>query len=353
MTSRRQRREEQRRLNQTHQGADGRPSQRATGRSRPQAERPEPGKRHAAGARGSRPALPVRAILAAAARAGRRHVWRILAVAIVVSSVTALAEIAVDDLVDRANVPLSLLADLSASGVSLLGPVFLSGFLGRLVGEAEDGKESTTSIRRVLRTLPWGRLVLADVLVVLLAVIGLAALVIPGLAAINLFAVVGPVIEIENRPVIAALRRSAHLVRQHFWTVALLVTLPVAVASEMDSVAPDPISLAAILEILAVRGLAEALAEAAIGLVLVELCYRLIGLDRLTTAGEGEEPGERPPALPGTDGEGAQPVQDSGSGTQLALAGRTWRCGSAFPAADCCARPCRAGVSPGQGLLRG
>jgi hypothetical protein len=239
-------------------------------------------------------------------------VWRILAVAIVVSIVTALAEIAVDDLVDRANVPLSLLAGLSASGVSLLGPVFLSGFLGRLVGEAEDDKEGTTSVRRVLRTLPWGRLVLADVLVVLLVVIGLAALVIPGLAAINLFAVVGPVIEIENRPVIAALRRSAHLVRQHFWAVALLVTLPLAVASEMDSVAPKPVSVAAILEILAVRGIAEALAEAAIGLVLVELCYRLIALDRQPTAAEEEEPGEGPSAVPGTGGEGAQHGLDPG-----------------------------------------
>ncbi len=220
--------------------------------------------------------------------------WRILAVAIVVSIVTALAEIAVDDLVDRANLPLSLLADLSASGVSLLGPVFLSGFLGRLVGEGEDGKESTTSVRRVLRTLPWGRLVLADVLVVLLVVVGLVALVIPGLVAINLCAVVGPVIEIENRPVIAALRRSAHLVRQHFWAVALLVTLPVTVASEIDSVAPDPISVAAVLEILAIRGIAEALAEAAIGLVLVELCYRLIALDRQPAAAEGQEPAGLP-----------------------------------------------------------
>jgi len=226
------------------------------------------------------------------------------ALAVTAYIVTALAEIVVDDFVDRANVPLSFLADLSASGVSLLGPVFLSGFLGRLVGEA-DSKEGTTSVRRVLRTLPWGRLVLADVLVVLLVVIGLAALVIPGLVAISLFAVVGPVIEIENRPVIAALRRSAHLVRQHFWAVALLATLPVA--SEIDSVAPDPVNAGAILEILAVRELGEALAEAAIGLVLVELCYRLIALDRQPAAAEREEPGEGPPAAPGTGGEGAQP----------------------------------------------
>jgi hypothetical protein len=235
--------------------------------------------------------------------------WRILAVAMVVSIVTALAEIVVDDFVDRANVPLSLLADLSVSGVSLLGPVFLSGFLGRLVGEA-GGKEGTTSVRRVLRTLPWGRLVLADVLVVLLVVIGLAALVIPGLVAISLFAVVGPVLEIENRPVIAALWRSAHLVRPHFWAVTLLVTLPVAVAGEIDSVAPDPVNARAILEILAIRGLGEALAEAAIGLVLVELCYRLIALDRQPAAAGGEEPGEEPPAAPGTGSESVPPGQD-------------------------------------------
>jgi hypothetical protein len=212
--------------------------------------------------------------------------------------VTALVEIALDHFVDRASLPLSLLADLSASGVSILGAVFLSGFLTRLVGDADDGSQSV-SVREVVRTLPWGRLVGADLMVALLAVIGLIALVIPGLIAINLFAVVGPVIEIEDRRVIAALRRSAHLVRPHFWTVALLVTLPVAVASEIDNLAPHPSSVGAVLGILAVRGLGEALIEAAIGLISVKLCYRLIALDRARPAqrpdmkmnGQGGEPG--------------------------------------------------------------
>ena len=88
-------------------------------------------------------------------------------------------------------------------------------------------------------------------------------------------------------PVIAALRRSAHLVRQHFWAVALLVVLPLAVATGIfDLVAPHPDSLWAVLEILAIRGLAEALVEAAIGLILVELCYRLIALDRAHEPGQ-------------------------------------------------------------------
>ena len=222
-------------------------------------------------------------MIAAAARAGRRHGWRILAVALVVCIVTALVDIAVDHLVDRANVPVSLIADLSASGVSILGAVFLSGFLASLVGETEDGNEGA-SVREVLRSLQWGRLVGADLMVALLVVIGLIALVIPGLVAITLFAVAGPVIDVENRPVIAAVRRSAHLVRQHFWTVALLVTLPVAVASELEAIAPDVASVQAILENLAIRGLGEALVTAAIALTSVKLCYRLIALDRARAA---------------------------------------------------------------------
>ena len=110
----------------------------------------------------------------------------------------------------RPTCPLAIAADLAASGVSLLGVVFLSGFLSQLVGEAGHGREHAR-VRDILRHLSWRRLILADLLVVLLVVIGLIALVIPGLILINLFAVVGPVVEIENRPVFAALRRSARL----------------------------------------------------------------------------------------------------------------------------------------------
>jgi len=118
-------------------------------------------------------------------------------VAVVVSVLTAAAEVVADVFADQTSLPLSLLTALSASGVVLLGTVFLSGFLSRLVREVEGGSERA-SVWTVLRTLPWGRLIGADLLVGLLVVVGLIALVIPGLAAIVFFAVVGPVIEIEN-----------------------------------------------------------------------------------------------------------------------------------------------------------
>ena len=274
------------------QGSGRGRSQQQAGRSSSPADRREPEKRDGAPAQRPESAVGIGAVLAAAARAGRRYWWRILSVAVVVSVVTTLVEIVVRDFIDRTDLPVVLVADVSASAVSLLGAVFLSGFLCRLVGREEDGREAV-SVREVVRTLPWGRLVGADLLVALLAAIGLLVLVVPGLVVINLFALVGPVIETENRKVTAALRRSAQLTRRHFWTVALLVTLPVAVAGEIESATPEPVSVPAALETLAIRGLAEAVAEAAIGLVTVKLCYRLIVLDRARAAAEEQETASR------------------------------------------------------------
>jgi hypothetical protein len=191
-------------------------------------------------------------VLAGAARSGRRHLRVIVVVAVVVSTVAALAEILADALIDRADVAVSAAGDLSATAVSILGTVLLSGFLCRMVGEAEHGQEPVT-VLDVLRHLPWWRLIRADILAV---------------------------IEIEDRKVYAALRRSVRLTRQRFWTVALLATLPVFLASVIESVIPHPHDVPEILEVLAIRGIGEGLIEAAIGLILVELCYRLIALDR-------------------------------------------------------------------------
>ncbi len=223
------------------------------------------------------PRVGVGGVLAAAARAGRRYWPRILPVTIAVSLVTAVIEIVVEEYVDRANSSLSIVADISASGVSLLGAVFLSGYICRLLS---DERDDDTGVLAVLRTLPWGRLAGADLLVSAIVVVALLLLVIPGLVAISFLGLTGSVIEVEDRRVIAAMRRSAHLARGHFWTVALLVTLPVALAGEIDAAAPEPGTWHGILANLGIRGLAEAIAEAAIALVLVSLSKRLIELDR-------------------------------------------------------------------------
>lgn len=241
-----------------------------------------------------KPALRFRPIAVAVAHTARRHAWRILVVSIAVSAVTVAVELAADHLLDRTNLATALLGSLSTSTVSLLGAVLLSGFLGRLVrntehgatghgaaGHGVDGSGADGSrIRDVLRSLPWGSLILADLLAALIVVVGLVALIIPGLIAITLLAVVGPVIEIEHRHAVAGLRRSAQLARPHFWRVTMFGTLPLLLASGVVAFLPDPSGRTNVVITLVVRSIGEGVVDSVVGLLLVELCYRLIAADR-------------------------------------------------------------------------
>ncbi len=209
-------------------------------------------------------------------RTGRRHAGRILAVSIAVTIVVTAVEIAVDHLLSHSGLAPALFGALGSSGISLLGAVFLAGFLSRLVS-AEHGT-GQARIGDVLRSLPWGALIAADLLTALIVVVGFVLLIIPGLIALNLLVVVGPVIEIEDRRAWAGLRRSAHLVRPHFWKVALIGTLPVLVASGLESALPDPEGRAGIVTALIARSIVEGVLEALVGLLLVELCCALLRL---------------------------------------------------------------------------
>jgi hypothetical protein len=237
--------------------------------------------------RRSRPPLPVREILAAAWRAARSDPWRILAVAVAVSLLTVLLDFVATDLLDNTNVPLVIASTVTSWVLSVFGTVFLSGFLCRIVGRAEHGREHA-SIWQVARHLPWSRLVRGDMVVFTLVLLGVIALVLPGAVMFTLFSLVGPVIEIENRPVRAALRRSAHLVRPHFWWVALFAAVPLAVPIRIEigpeARHPEP-TVAHVVEEVVLHGFVEAVIEAAVGLVLVELCFRVIALDRAARAG--------------------------------------------------------------------
>jgi hypothetical protein len=315
------------------------------------------------------PTLRFRPIAVAVVHTGRRHAWRILVVSIAVSAVTVAVELAADHLLDRADVTSAVVGALSTSTVSLLGAVFLSGFLCRLVsttehgatehakaehgatvhgatehakaeeGKAEDAKTAHAKtgpdadgsrIRDVLRSLPWGSLILADLLTALIVVVGLVALIIPGLIAITLLAVVGPVIELERRPAVSGLRRSARLVRPYFWRVALYATLPLLVANGVVGLLPDPSGPTDVVTTLVVRSIGEGVVESVVGLLLVELCFRLIAADRAAArlaaqpVGLAERAGRRRSRLmvaPGEGRLGAAARKQAGQGGRETAAG--------------------------------
>ena len=93
------------------------------------------------------PALPARPIAAAVLRTGRRHAGQILLVSIAVSLVVTAVEIAVDHLLSHAGLAAALSGALGSSGVSLLGAVFLAGFLSRLVSAERDGGQARREAR--------------------------------------------------------------------------------------------------------------------------------------------------------------------------------------------------------------
>jgi hypothetical protein len=118
---------------------------------------------------------------------------------------------------------------LLIAGVLLIGEVIYSGMVTRSVVDERRGESH--SVRHVLSSLPYLRLVLADVLFVIAVLVGVLLLVIPGLLALAWFALVGPVIEVERRGIRAAFRRSRALVVHHFWRVAIIV-LTITLASD-------------------------------------------------------------------------------------------------------------------------
>lgn len=120
-----------------------------------------------------------------------------------------------------------ILGFLIAALFRLFGPVVYAGYLDEAVGH-EYFRGHYVSFRTVLRTLPWGRLLVADLIVVVGAVAGLGLLVVPGLAWLTLFGLVGPVIVQERHGLGDAFRRTLELSRRAWRMIFLLVVLTLA-----------------------------------------------------------------------------------------------------------------------------
>ena len=79
------------------------------------------------------------------------------------------------------------------------------------------------SLWEIVRTLPYLRLALADVLLAVIVGIGIVALIIPGLIFLAWFALIAPAIELEERRVFAAFKRSRELVKGNVLRVMVLL----------------------------------------------------------------------------------------------------------------------------------
>jgi hypothetical protein len=220
-------------------------------------------------------------VLRAALRTLRERFGRVAGTAFVVfGAVAAIDAIAVVLIADHVS---SSAGDAVASTVaavfSMAGVVIYAGVLDKVVGAHLHGEPDLT-MSEIVRSLPLGRLIAADLLLALATLVGLAVFVVPGVVVFTLFSLVGPMITIENRTTGGAFRRSWHLVRRNFWLTFVLVTLPLQIeqavlhAIDYTSLFDHPVLPAFLL-----NGLLGTIIGSAVGLVEVVLAYELIAHD--------------------------------------------------------------------------
>jgi hypothetical protein len=179
----------------------------------------------------------------------------------------------------------AVLFGLLTGALSAIGGVFYAGLIDRVVATDREGEPEHT-VGEVLRTLPYGRLIAADVLLVAVSIVGLILLVVPGVIAFTLFCLVGPLIVSEQLGVRAAFRRSAALVRGHFWLTLALVSVPLVLEHELISLVEHMNLEREFLVVFGLHALLALCVVAVVALVQVTLTYELARRYRPRRRGE-------------------------------------------------------------------
>jgi hypothetical protein len=122
-----------------------------------------------------------------------------------------------------------ILAVALVTTTGLLGEVFFSGAVAISLTRSEDDRPPPLS--HIARQINYRRLIAVDLLYVLFVVVGLTALILPGILVFVFLGLAGPVVELEERTVRGAFRRSWELVRGSFWFV-FWVLVPIEIVGD-------------------------------------------------------------------------------------------------------------------------
>jgi hypothetical protein len=225
--------------------------------------------------RSDHPKIPVRRIIHDVGGSYRHRFGRVVIAAAIVFGLTAVIGAAIEDLVHQSQENLIVyVVALAGTTMSQIGITFYAGLLDKVVGEFELGEEPEP-VMHVLRTLPYGSLIVADILITVLTAIGLVLLVVPGMIVFTLFAISGPVINIEHVGAIAGMKRSAYLVRPHFWLVFFLVSIPLFLEHQAVHWAGEVVHHHALIEVFLVQGITGMIVGSFVGLVEVNVAYAI------------------------------------------------------------------------------
>lgn len=107
------------------------------------------------------------------------------------------------------------------AAIGMLGEVFYAGVIAAAAKAIRHGEDH--SLGHIARTLPYWRLIAVDILLAVFVAVGAILLIVPGLIVLARLALVAPAVEVEDRGIRAAMRRSWSLVRGNTLRVLVLV----------------------------------------------------------------------------------------------------------------------------------
>jgi hypothetical protein len=140
---------------------------------------------------------------------------------------------------DLSSLAEALVAIAATGFAAMIGEAVYAGMVaGVVVAEREGQRRPVTAS---LRHLPYARLFAVDLLAAVVILVGLVALIVPGLVFMAWFALVAPAVEVERLGVIESFRRSRELVRGHARFVLGLL-LPILIVQDTLSSAAQSAS---------------------------------------------------------------------------------------------------------------
>jgi hypothetical protein len=157
--------------------------------------------------------------------------------------------------------------------VNLFGQAFYAGVAAAAVVEWRAHQPLPRTIA-LIRSLPLGRLVLLDLVITFGTALGLLLFVIPALLVLAYFSLAPVMVKFEHLGVWDSMRRSAELVRGHFWSVLLIVVGTILATEFAIELVDAPFHGAAL--VAAVNLAADGLLQPIEGLVIVVVTLQLL-----------------------------------------------------------------------------
>ncbi|HET7506979.1 MAG TPA: hypothetical protein VFJ53_01350 [Solirubrobacterales bacterium] len=133
------------------------------------------------------------------------------------------------DLTSGIEIAALMLAVGAVTMTGLLGEIFFSGAIA--ISLTHPHGQEPPSLREIAGRIKYGRLVVVDVGFVAIVALGLLLGLVPGVLAFVFLGLAGPIVEIEERSAVTALRRSFELVRGSFWLV-FWVLVPIEIVGD-------------------------------------------------------------------------------------------------------------------------